>query len=502
MTLRNIGLVAAREFLANARTKSFWLGALAVPVLLIGGALVAGFVASLGSVATYAVVDQSGWLHDAARRHIVGRDVASALDDLEDAAPLAGDGRALLAEVQAAIGGDREAFEERAAELIFTLGAESGRIHQPDLLAERFADWWVSDPDAVAEAFGDVSLADYREVVPARRDSGYLNELVDEGTLRGYFVIPDDPVASGEGARYVTSNLANTDLGQWYGRRVTEVVQQQRLREEDIDPATAEWLREPIAFEASKPSAEGIEVAEAGDFIAQWAPTGLVYLLWISIFTSSQMLLTSTIEEKSNRLAEILLSCISPADLMAGKVFGIAATGVTIIAIWVASFLLIALAGFQLAAAGGLDVDSLDLGPLLNPAFLAGFVVYFVFGYLFFGAMFCAIGSLCDSLQDAQSMMTPLVVLLMIPLLVMVPVGRDPSGALAAVMSWIPPMTPFVMLNRMAHPPGAFTFIGTTALMAASVWLMLALAGRIFAGGILRTGKPPSLKQLPSLLRT
>ena len=505
MSPRSVGLVARREFLENARTKAFWIGALSVPVLLVVTAAVGGFFASIRSVDTYAVLDQSGWVHDATRRHIIAEDLTEALDviarrSVSSPADASNEREALLAEVRTAIDSDedREAFQTRAAQLIFTLATESGRIPSPSLAVEKFADWWVSDVDAVADAFGDISLADYRELVPSRLDAAHLNALIAEDRLDGYFVIPEDPVRSGEGARYVTENLTDQDMSRWYGRSLTEVVQAQRLREENIDAETAEWLNETISFEAAKPLGAGAETAEDADFLAQWAPIGLVYLLWISIFTINQMLLTSTIEEKSGKLAEVLLSSVSPADLMAGKVAGIGGAGLAIIAVWIATFVAFALAGLGLMARAGAEFD---IGPLLNPAFLIGFVVYFLLGYLLYAAIFCAIGSLCNTIQDAQSMMMPMILVLMIPFLLVFPVARDPNGTLAVVASWIPPLTPFVMLNRMADPPGFLTFAGTSVLLAASVWYSLRLGGRVFENGILRTGKPPSLKQLPSLLR-
>lgn len=504
MNTRNVGLVARREFLENARTKAFWIGALSVPVLLVVTAVVGGFFATIRSVDSYAVLDQSGWVHDATRRHIIAGDIYAALDvisrrSVSSAEEAASERDALLADVRRAIDGEdeREAFRERAIELIFTLATESGRIRTPSSTVERFADWWVSNPEEVADTF-DVSLDDYRETVPSRLDAAHLNGLIADDRLDGYFVIPEDPVRSGEGARYVSENLTDQDLSRWYGRRVTEVVQAQRLREQDIDSETANWLHKAVSFEAAKPAGAGAEAAEDADFIAQWAPIGLVYLLWISIFTINQMLLTSTIEEKSGKLAEVLLASMSPADLMGGKMLGIGGAGLAIIVVWIVTFVAFGAAGLGLIARAGGDFD---IGPILNPAFLVSFVVYFLLGYLLYAAIFCAIGSLCNTINDAQSMMMPMILVLMIPFLLVFPVARDPNGTLAVVASWIPPLTPFVMLNRMADPPGVLTFVGTTALLAVSVWYTMRLGGRVFENAILRTGKPPSLRQLPSLLR-
>jgi ABC-2 type transport system permease protein len=97
--------------------------------------------------------------------------------------------------------------------------------------------------------------------------------------------------------------------------------------------------------------------------------------------------------------------------------------------------------------------------------------------------------------------MMPIQLLLIVPLIVMMPIGRDPNGLLAQVLSWLPPFTPFVMMNRAAFPPGLFTYVGTTVLMVISIYFALRLAARIFETGVLMTGKPPRLRQILSLLR-
>ncbi|HEY6599160.1 MAG TPA: ABC transporter permease, partial [Pseudomonadales bacterium] len=120
-------------------------------------------------------------------------------------------------------------------------------------------------------------------------------------------------------------------------------------------------------------------------------------------------------------------------------------------------------------------------------------------GYLLYAALLCAIGSLANNLKEAQTLMMPIQMLLMVPLLVMVPIGRDPNGLLAQVLSWVPPFTPFVMMNRAAFPPPLATYVGTTLLLLISIYIALRIAARIFETGILMTGKPPPLRQLLAL---
>jgi ABC-2 type transport system permease protein len=107
-----------------------------------------------------------------------------------------------------------------------------------------------------------------------------------------------------------------------------------------------------------------------------------------------------------------------------------------------------------------------------------------------------AIGASCNSLKEAQNLMTPMMILLMLPLMAMVPVGKDPNGTLATVLSFIPPFTPFVMMNRAAGPPAPWEYAVTTLLLVASVAVAFVAAAKVFRIGILMTGKPPKLGEI------
>ena len=332
---------------------------------------------------------------------------------------------------------------------------------------------------------------------PAAEDS--LNQLVRDEDLFAYFVIGPDPIGGSAGSLYLSRNLTDSDLREWFGEHVTAAVRTRRLERERIDPVVATWIQEPLRFELRKVTAAG-EAAEvtAQDRLRQWAPLIFVYLLWISVFSISQMLLTNTVEEKSNRIIEVLLSSVSPVELMAGKIAGIAQTGFTIIVAWLLSFFLI-----TKYVPGWIGVPStLDLSVLTNdPVYLTSFVAYFLLGYLLFAAMLVGIGAVCNTLKEAQNLMGPITILLILPLLAMVPIGKDPNGTLAKVLSFIPPFTPFVMMNRAAGPPALWEYVATTALLLVSIVVALWAAAKVFRIGVLLTGKPPKLGEILRWIR-
>jgi ABC-2 type transport system permease protein len=327
------------------------------------------------------------------------------------------------------------------------------------------------------------------------RSEAELTDLVRSDRLFAYFVVGADPVDSAGDSRYVSKNLADDDLLDWFRTQTTQLVQARRIERQAIDPAVAEWLRAPVAFESRRVTATGGQSAVGlTDKLRQIAPIAFVYLLWITIFSSAGRLMTTTIEEKSNRIVEMLLASVSPFELMAGKVVGAAATGLTLVGSWILALVFV-IRGLPAAIGAG----NLDLTPLIeDPRYLASFVVYFLLGYLFFAALLVGIGSVCSEIRDAQNLMQPVMLMLFIPLITMVPIGRDPNGLLARVLSYIPPFTPFVMMNRAAGPPSTLEYVLTTVVLLAGVWAAMWAAAKVFRVGILLTGKRPTL---PEILR-
>ena len=113
-----------------------------------------------------------------------------------------------------------------------------------------------------------------------------------------------------------------------------------------------------------------------------------------------------------------------------------------------------------------------------------------------YAGIILTIGSLCNTLKDAQNYMGVVTVIMMVPMLTMVFIPKDPHGTMATVLSWIPIYTPFTMMNRAAADPPMFDLIGTMILLVATTGLVLWLSGKIFRIGILRTGQPPKLLEL------
>jgi ABC-2 type transport system permease protein len=213
-------------------------------------------------------------------------------------------------------------------------------------------------------------------------------------------------------------------------------------------------------------------------------PVAFMILLLISILTCGQSLLTTVVEEKSNRVVEVLLSAVSPMELMTGKILGQMAVGFLILALYT-GLGIVALASFAM------------LG-LLKPALLLFLFISYLLAYFMIAAIMAAIGSAVSELRDAQSLMMPVMLCLMLPWFLMMPISRDPNSMLSVVLSFIPPISNFVMLLRMAsNTPPALWQVGLSILMsAAGVYVALRFAAKVFRVGLLMFGKPPTFGTL------
>ena len=207
-------------------------------------------------------------------------------------------------------------------------------------------------------------------------------------------------------------------------------------------------------------------------------------LMVFGILLGGQGLLTSTVEEKSSRVVEVLLSAVSPLELMAGKLIG--QLGVSLVVLGVYGGIgLVALVSFALAG-------------LLDPWLLFYLVVFFVIAYTVNASLMLGIGAAVNEMREAQSLLTPIVLLLMIPWMFAQPIGRDPNSTFSTVISFIPPVNTYTMLIRMASatPPPLWQVWLSIAIGIASALATVWGAAKVFRIGLLMYGKPPNFATL------
>jgi ABC-2 type transport system permease protein len=226
------------------------------------------------------------------------------------------------------------------------------------------------------------------------------------------------------------------------------------------------------------------------ELLNQLIPAALLGLLLASVLMSGQYLLTTTVEEKSNRVVEVLLSAVSPMELMVGKILGQFAVGLLVLALYL-GLGVIALLSFA------------SLG-LLDPMLIVFLLLFYLLAYLSVGAFMAAIGSAVNEMREAQGLMTPVMMIIMIPWFLWMPISRDPNSLLATVLSFVPPVSNFVIMLRLASstPPPFWQTLLAIVAGAAGVYASLWFAARVFRIGLLMYGKPPNLATLIRWART
>ena len=228
------------------------------------------------------------------------------------------------------------------------------------------------------------------------------------------------------------------------------------------------------------------ETNEALNFLL---PMGFMILLLVSVMTSGQQIMTTTIEEKSSRVVEVLLSAVSPIQLMTGKIVGQMVVGFVILGLY---------AGMGIAA-----LVSFALLGLVDPWLFFYLIIFYVIAYFIMGSLMAAIGAAVNELREAQTMMMPVMLTVMVPWLLWLPITRDPNSTFATVISFVPPINTFTMLLRMTstNPPPWWQVWISILIGVASVYAALWFAAKVFRVGLLMFGKPPSFGTLIKWVR-
>jgi len=291
--------------------------------------------------------------------------------------------------------------------------------------------------------------------------------------------------------KYFTQNTNYDRLPDWIGATLNEEITKRRFASAGIDQAVVSTLTRPAEVETfglveRTAAGEVVAAAESDDLKRFGVPVFLLTLMFLAVMTSAQHLLNAIIEEKMSKINEVLLGSLTPFQLLMGKLLGVGAVALVLAFIYFVG-------GIYLALQYG-------RGDLINLPLLAWFVLFLICAALTYGAMFLALGSACSDLRDAQSLLQPAMILVVLAYIGSFVVMRAPDSTLALVMSFIPTMTPFTMMLRMSLTPAppVWQLLLAIGLMLATTVAVVWAGARIFRIGILMQGKAPNL---PELLR-
>lgn len=314
-----------------------------------------------------------------------------------------------------------------------------------------------------------------------------LKDLVRDGAYVGLIVVPKSIVQADETEErlevFIPKSFSpnHTDiLTSATSRSVVDV----RLRRLGHNPShIRDLIRRPRTV-ATRLSDDGTE-AKDNEIARKLIPMAFMLLLWVATFTSGNYLLTTTIEEKGNKVMEVLLSAISPMQLLGGKILGQAGVSAVILCMYGSA-----------AMAGLIAFAMLDLIPMMH---LVLFGIYFVIAYFMIATTMAAVGSAVSELSDAQSLMGPIMLVMIVPFALWPIISEHPNGMVAMISSFTPPLIPFVMIIRVTASTEAIAtweILLSIGVGIISVIAMIWMCARIFRIGVLMLGKPPSLFEL------
>ena len=316
-----------------------------------------------------------------------------------------------------------------------------------------------------------------------------LKNKVRSGELLAVAVVRDESLAASQSEAtngfdlFVGSGSAPNHTTM-FDDALADAIVSIRVGNVGLDLENTRWLMRRPEANIRRVAGDGGEASEnvAAKMII---PMAFMMLLWIATFTSGNYLLTSTIEEKSNKVMEVLLSAVSPLQLMTGKILGQAGV----------SFILLIMYG-GLGIASLIAFAMMDLVPIIHLVYL---VIFFIMGFFMVAALMAGVGSAVSELREAQSLITPVMMMLMIPLVLWLPITENPNGLLATVTSYIPPLIPFVMILRVtaaSEPVPLWQIISSIVVGYAWMFVMIWMCAKIFRVGVLMYGKPPNPLEL------
>lgn len=452
--MRNIYLIARREFLSYVATWGFWLSLLSVPLFMALGFGMPILIENSQPTRYYVLVDETGGRLEEAVFEQIDRSREDQAEQVREAArEILGDNPQLGAAIDNSMQLDNDGY----------IRVEAGTTDLNELRPYLTGDAELETADGPQPLFAAIFLS---EPVPGRVEMAYWS-----------------------------TNLTDRDLRRDIRDALRDYMHLRHLVENGVDPTLIEAAEDlqPVVRELNpERTDEAAEVTES-ERLPIVMGVATAFGLWIVIFSVVNMLLTAMIEEKGNKVLEMMLASARHHEILTGKLLGVAAVSATLLIFWGGLASIGGLAIQQLMAAADIPAAEI-LAALFDPALLGPAIGYFIVGYLMYGAVFLAIGSLCETIQDAQTLMSPMMLVMMMPLFLVMMAIDAPDSPIVAIASWIPLWTPFIMLVRLPQDIGMIEIIGSTLGMVVTAMIVIWGAGVLFRMGALNQANQDTVK--------
>jgi ABC-2 type transport system permease protein len=464
--VHKIAIIARREYQALVRTKAFIISLVIMPVFMFGGIFIQKFLAGRIDVGEKRIVVLDG----------TGRmfEPLAALAKIHDESDLVDKetGRKTRPTITLEQGPSGPVTDELRLAL-------SERVRRNELFA-----FVEIDADALKRASPLSMLAALAGKEPAAaKGTGGAAES-DSSKL-------NEPATAGAPIRIHMESIAYNEVGLWLMQAINQAAFALRLHDAGLNPAVVASAVSPIRIAelglfSSSPTGEIKKGDETTRGISFFIPFGLMLLMFISVMSVAQPMLSSVIEEKQQRIAEVLLGSASPFQIMMGKLMGNVGVALTIVAVY--------LTGAYIVAAHYGYAD-------LIPIWLLGwFIAFDVLACMMYGSIFIAVGAACTEIKETQALLMPVMIVLILPLMVWLTIVQEPLSGFSVWTSLVPVATPMLMLLRMAASPMVpwWQPVLGIVLVLATVFVAVFAAGRVFRIGLLMQGKPPKIHELLS----
>lgn len=348
-----------------------------------------------------------------------------------------------------------------------------------------------------------------------------LDTLMKKDAVDGILVIERDIITHPEKLRLYTREAASTELTNTIENQVERIVEQKRIKAYNIQGL--DKILKDVEVNVTLPTSritDSNETTESSNMLSSIMGIGMAFILYLLLIMYGQMVMTSIIEEKNNRVLEIMVSSVKPSQLMMGKIIGVGLVAVTQVVLW--CVLLTAISAFVMPAllpdaitadlsaynAGTLEAatatTNMELLKALSSlgsvwyiiSIFAYILLFLVGGFLLYAAINAAFGSAVDNIQDAGQLQIFVVIPIIIGLVFSMSVIADPSSPMAVWLSFIPFTSPMVMMARIPFDIPTWQIVTSLVILYASFLFMVWLAAKIYRVGIFMYGKKPDLKEL------
>jgi ABC-2 type transport system permease protein len=364
--------------------------------------------------------------------------------------------------------------------IIDATGTSLGRLIAVELNGGIAGDTSVTQ--VVDVALSDIAQAESLATADVRRR-----------TIKGYLVL-DSATLEGRGARYAGVNVSAINDMQRIENAASRELMGLALTRAGISPAEAErFKRLRFRLRSERVTLTGRGGSGSVNIIFA-SVVGL--LLYMTILMYGQNVLRGVIEEKQSRVAEVVVSSVKPTTLLAGKVLGVGAVGLTQMVIWLVASVLMMRYRVGAMALFGIQAAPIPL-PSITATQLVILLVFFLLGYTFYSALFATVGAMVSSEHEAQQAQMPVILLLVVSIMFLQPVLMEPEGDLAVTMGLLPISAPIVMPLRMSSVDVPNWEIGLSLLaLVAACYLSVYLAATVYRTGLLMHGKRVTIREV------